>query len=70
VPYLRGVIGAPGDWRMTPTVANGQPAAVVHHRGAPFCVVVLTTTPAGIARITLFGDPRVVARFSSHVLAP
>ena len=26
--YLAHVIGSPGDWRMVPTLANGQPAAV------------------------------------------
>lgn len=28
------VLGAPGGWRMFPTIANGQPAAVVYHRDA------------------------------------
>ena len=28
------VLGAPGDWRMIATTANGQPAAVVYHRNA------------------------------------
>ena len=28
------VLGAPGDWRMIATTANGQPAAVVYHRDA------------------------------------
>ena len=26
------VLGAPGDWQMIATTANGQPAAVVYHR--------------------------------------
>jgi len=28
------VLGTPGDWRMIPTIANGQPAVVVYHRDA------------------------------------
>jgi len=28
------VLGTPGNWRMIATTANGQPAAVVYHRGA------------------------------------
>ena len=60
--YLAHVIGAPGDWRMTPTVANGQPAAAAYCRGGPaggtyqaLGVALLTVSPAGIARITVFG---------------
>ena len=60
--YLAHVIGAPGDWRMTPTVANGQPAAAAYYRGGPaggtyqaLGVALLTVSPAGIARITVFG---------------
>jgi RNA polymerase sigma-70 factor, ECF subfamily len=30
--YLAHVIGAPGDWRMTPTRANGQPAVAAYYR--------------------------------------
>jgi hypothetical protein len=29
----RLLLGSPGDWRMRPTSANGQPAAAVRHRG-------------------------------------
>jgi RNA polymerase sigma-70 factor, ECF subfamily len=66
--YLTTVLGSPGDWRMTPTVANGQPAVAAYLRGEDgvhqaFGIAVLTTTPAGIARITVFGDPGLVARF-------
>lgn len=52
--FLARVIGAPGDWRMVPTAANGQPAAAAYHRGEPFGIGVLTTTGSGIARITVF----------------
>ncbi len=49
-----------GDWRMIPTVANGQPAVAAYHRDGDgtyqaLGVAVLTVSPAGIARITVFG---------------
>jgi RNA polymerase sigma-70 factor, ECF subfamily len=70
VPYIRRVLRTPGDWRMVPTVANGQPAAVAYQLDgdgayAPFAVAVLTISAAGIGRITLFGDPGVLARFGA-----
>jgi deazaflavin-dependent oxidoreductase (nitroreductase family) len=67
--YLAHVLGAPGDWLMTPTVANGQPAAATYHRAADgthqaFGVAVLDATPTGIARITVFpGGPELVESF-------
>ena len=62
--YLAQVIGSPGDWRMAPTLANGQPAAIASYRGSAFGLGVLTVTPAGIARITVFdGGPDLAARF-------
>jgi RNA polymerase sigma-70 factor (ECF subfamily) len=73
--YLAHVIGSPGDWLMTPTGANGQPAAATYYRTddgthQALGVAVLTATPTGIARITVFpGGPSLVARFglpSSH----
>jgi RNA polymerase sigma-70 factor, ECF subfamily len=62
--YLAHVIGSPGDWRMVPTMANGQPAAIASYRDSAFGLGVLTVTPAGIARITVFGGgPDLAARF-------
>ena len=66
--FLAGVIGDPGDWRMTATVANGQPAAAAYHRDGAvhraFGIGVLTVTRTGIARITVFGGgPGLVTRF-------
>jgi RNA polymerase sigma-70 factor, ECF subfamily len=60
---------------MVPTMANGQPAAAAYRHGADgihhaFGVAVLTTTPSGIARVTLFGDPALVARFGLPPVAP
>jgi len=58
--YLAHVVGSPGDWLMTPTVANGQPAAATYHRDGDgtyhaLGIAILTVTPAGITRITVFG---------------
>ena len=62
--YLAHVIGSPGDWRMAPTLANGQPAAVASYRDSAYGLGVLTVTPAGIARITVFGGgPGLTAKF-------
>lgn len=70
VPYLvQQVLGSPGDWRLLPTSANGQPAAVGYHRGRPYGILVLTVTATGIASINAFGDPALVKRFGfpAHV---
>jgi RNA polymerase sigma-70 factor, ECF subfamily len=66
--YITQFLGGPGDWRMTATMANGQPAAAAYLRGSDgihraFGLAVLTVTATGIARITVFGDPGLVARF-------
>jgi RNA polymerase sigma-70 factor (ECF subfamily) len=61
-------LGSPGDWRMVPTAANGQPAAAAYRRAGDgtyqaFGIAVLTVSPTGIARIIVFGDPDLVAKF-------
>jgi RNA polymerase sigma-70 factor, ECF subfamily len=62
--YLTHVIGSPGDWRMAPTLANGQPAAVARYRDNAYGLGVLTVTRTGIARITVFGGGHdLVAKF-------
>ncbi|TDD66345.1 sigma-70 family RNA polymerase sigma factor [Jiangella aurantiaca] len=65
VEYLMSeVVGAPGDWRKLPTVANGQPAFGAYHRdGSAFGLAVLTATPAGIARVTVFAGADLLPRF-------
>ncbi|WP_141578011.1 sigma-70 family RNA polymerase sigma factor [Actinomadura sp. WMMA1423] len=68
VPFLARTAGAPGDWRMIPTAANGQPAAASYRLGGDgvhhaYGVAVLTVTAAGIAGITAFGDPGAVTGF-------
>jgi RNA polymerase sigma-70 factor (ECF subfamily) len=63
------VLGLPGDWRMTPTLANGQPATATYHRDGAgsyqaWGAAVLTATSTGVARITVFaGGPALVAQF-------
>jgi RNA polymerase sigma-70 factor (ECF subfamily) len=62
------VLGAPGDWQMTATTANGQPAAAVYHRDAnrklrAHGIVLLAPTPTGISRVIEFHDPALVATF-------
>ncbi|MGW5363779.1 sigma-70 family RNA polymerase sigma factor [Actinopolymorpha pittospori] len=67
--FLTQVIGRPGDWRMTPTSANGQPAVGAYHRDGDgihraFGLGVLTVTDAGIARVLVFGGgPDLVTGF-------
>jgi RNA polymerase sigma-70 factor (ECF subfamily) len=74
--FLDRVIGPPGDWAMIPTVANGQPAAAAYQRGPDgrhhaFGLGVLTATPTGIARITVFGGgPGLVVRFGCPPALP
>jgi RNA polymerase sigma-70 factor, ECF subfamily len=69
VPFLRThVLGVPGDWRMLPASANGQPAAVCFTRGAagayqPYGVCLLTIGGDGISRVVSFGDPGLVGTF-------
>ncbi|KAB8186657.1 RNA polymerase subunit sigma-70 [Microbispora catharanthi] len=69
------VLGAPGDWRMIATTANGQSSALVYHRDADGVlraagVVVLAPTATGISRVIKFHDPALVATFGfADVLA-
>jgi RNA polymerase sigma-70 factor (ECF subfamily) len=67
--FLAHVIGSPGDWVMTATVANGQPAAAAYYRDGDgtyqaLGVAVLEATAAGVARISVFpGGGALVDRF-------
>jgi len=73
-PAVVGFLGArvlrrPGYWRLVPTGANGQPAAVSYERGddgrwIPHGVFVLTVREGRIARITAFNDPALVPLFA------
>jgi RNA polymerase sigma-70 factor (ECF subfamily) len=76
VPFMRAhVLGPPGTWRMAATRANGQPAFAGYLRDAagvywPYGVTVLTVVPEGIARVTSFGDPDLVAAFGFPATPP
>jgi len=66
------VLGTPGDWKMSATSANGQPAAIVHRRDADGTlrangVVVLSATATGVARVVAFHHDRaLLAPFGDH----
>jgi RNA polymerase sigma-70 factor (ECF subfamily) len=62
--FATPAMGAPGEWRMVATEANGQPAAVAWFRGEPYGVAVLTVAQDGILAITLFGDPKLTETFT------
>jgi RNA polymerase sigma-70 factor, ECF subfamily len=73
--FIARFLESAGMYRMLPTHANGQPAAAAYRRDEhgvhrAFALVVLTTTTAGIARITLFDDPRLFATFGFPSSAP
>jgi RNA polymerase sigma-70 factor, ECF subfamily len=73
--FIRRFLGSPGVYRMLPTLANGQPAVAAYRRNEggvhkAFALVVLTTTTTGIARITLFNDPRLFATFGFPSIQP
>ena len=76
VPFLSNwILGAPGDWRMLPTSANGQPAAVGYRLGPDggrhaYGVVVLGVTGTRISRIVSFGEPALAARFGFPATLP
>jgi len=68
-------LGSPGDWRMIATAANGQPAAAAYLRGADgayraYGIVVLTVTARSIARLVVFGDPRLFGAFGLPPVHP
>ena len=62
------LFGAPGQFRLVPTTANGQPAFAVYERAPDrvyraHAVLVLTVTATGIARIIIFLSPGLLATF-------
>lgn len=66
--FAARVFGCPGDLRMVPVAANGQPAVAAYLRGddgvhRAHAVHVLTTTASGISRIVAFLDPSMFAGF-------
>ncbi|RMI29700.1 RNA polymerase subunit sigma-70 [Nocardia stercoris] len=64
----RYVLGAPGDWRMLATTANGQPAAVIYRRDADgvlrgYGAVVLAATADGVTSVVAFHHATLVTTF-------
>ena len=64
----RYVMGAPGDWQLIATTANGQPAAAVYHRDENATmrahgIVVLAPTTTGVSRVIEFHDPALLGTF-------
>ncbi len=57
----------PGDMRLVPLVANGQPAAALYMRAGavhvPFHLQVLDVTPDGISHVVAFFDAALFERF-------
>jgi RNA polymerase sigma-70 factor (ECF subfamily) len=68
LPVLADAVGKPGDWRMEPTLANGQPAVRAYLFGDPMGIAVLDCRTDGIAGITVFADPALVLRFPPPTL--
>jgi RNA polymerase sigma-70 factor, ECF subfamily len=74
--FLAHVTGSRGDWLMTPTIANGQPAAAAYYRDGDgtyqaLGIAVLTATTDGITRITVFaGGPGLLATFGFPTTKP
>jgi len=65
------VLGTPGEFRMLPTGANGQPAFGAYQRDGdgvyrPHAVHVLTLDRAAVAHIAVFRDPAVQALFMTN----
>jgi len=65
---FRAEFTVPGRVRMVPAMANGQPAfaAYLHDEDGVYrahAVMVLSSTPAGIARIVIFLDPGLFGLF-------
>ncbi|MEU4195760.1 sigma-70 family RNA polymerase sigma factor [Kribbella sp. NPDC026611] len=67
---LAWAVGEPGDWRMRPIVANGQPAVGAYFKGEPYGVAVLTPTPTGITHIHVFSTPELVEHFGLPLTPP
>ena len=62
------LFGRPGQFRLVPTRANGQPAFAAYERGhdgvyRAHAALVLTVTATGITRIVIFLSPGLLAAF-------
>jgi RNA polymerase sigma-70 factor (ECF subfamily) len=61
--FLASRLRTPGAMRMIPTAANGQPTFAAYNNDHAHAIVVLTLATDGIARITMFHDPGLLAVF-------
>jgi RNA polymerase sigma-70 factor, ECF subfamily len=66
---------APGQLRLVPVTANGQPSFAVYKRGSDgayraYAVTVPTVTATGIARIVTFFDPALFTSFGLPSATP
>jgi hypothetical protein len=62
------LFGRPGQYRLVPTMANGQPAFAAYEREhdgvyRAHAALVLTVTASGIARIVIFLSPGLLGAF-------
>ena len=69
------VLGAPGDFALTATGANGQPAFAAYRRGGDggyhaHAIVVLEVRGTALTRIVSFLDPGLFAVFGLPLVAP
>ena len=77
VPFLASeAMFSAGDWRMLATIANGQPAAAAYLRDSSgthraYGLALLTCRPGGgIARITVFSEPKLVLKAGCPEVLP
>jgi len=64
VRFLPGnVLTSPGQLRLVPVMANGQPAFAVYQQEHAHAVLVLVVTTTGIARIIAFQNPDLFGSF-------
>nr|WP_246281812.1 sigma-70 family RNA polymerase sigma factor [Fodinicola acaciae] len=76
MPYFTDrVLLSPDACRMLPVRANGQPAAAAYYLGPDglrhaYGIAVLTVSPDGISRITVFGDAALFAHFGLPAIYP
>lgn len=67
---LASAVGSPGDWRMLPIVANGQPAVGAYFKGEAYGIAVLTPTATGLTHIHVFSTPSLVTHFGLPLTPP
>jgi RNA polymerase sigma-70 factor (ECF subfamily) len=61
-------IGARPDSVLHAVVVNGEPGAVVTHRGRPIALMSFVVSGTRIIEIDVFGDPQRVTRIATGVL--